>query len=389
MQMPTLLTSLRRSGRLPSIVVGLFVLAGLVGPLHLLMPARAKALAVLPPVAVGTSFSPLRAANLGLDYQAAFKQLETMHFRVIRLSAYWNEVDAFGYGDLDWLTAEAERSGQPIVLSVGMKGVGWPEFYIPPAAFTGPIPAAGHDVTQDPGLRDAAMKFVENTVVRYRHNRALYAWQIENEPFNRAGPSHWWISPAFVSDEIEATRSLDDRHRPVIVNAFGHFNLFFDQASNRDGLDLRSLLGFEGDSAEKQSLSVLNQGDILGLDVYTGIGYQLMGGNHLSRAGSDWPEQIAHWRTVARVQGKQAWITEAQAEPWEASMTTFANPKSVSPAAIRTMFGALKDGGYSTILLWGSEYWLWRAASGDTQWIDTVQSILHSEARAPSLTLVT
>jgi len=118
MQMPTLLTTLRRSGRLPSIVVGLFVLAGLVGPLHLLMPARAKAHAVLPPVAVGTSFSPLRAANLGLDYQAAFKRLETMHFRVIRLSAYWNEVDAFGYGDLDWLTAEAERSGQPIVLSV-------------------------------------------------------------------------------------------------------------------------------------------------------------------------------------------------------------------------------------------------------------------------------
>jgi hypothetical protein len=175
----------------------------------------------------------------------------------------------------------------------------------------------------------------------------------------------------------------------VIVNAFGHFNLFFDQASNRDGLDLRSLLGFEGDSAEKESLSVLNQGDILGLDVYTGIGYQLMGGNHLSRAGSDWPEQIARWRTVARAQGKQAWITEAQAEPWEASVTTFANPKSVSPAAIRTMFGALKDGGYSTILLWGSEYWLWRAASGDSQWIDTVQSILHSEARAPSLTLVT
>ena len=385
--MSTLLSTLRRSGRLPSLALALLVLFGLFGPLHLLGPARAKAHMVVAPVEVGTSFSPLRAAYLGLDYQTAFKQLEAMHFRVIRLSAYWNEVDTYGYDELDWLTAEAERSGQPIVLSVGMKGLGWPEFYIPSSAFSGTLPADGHDVTQDLGLGNAALKFVENTVVRYRHNRALFAWQIENEPFNKAGPSHWWISPSFVSDEIEATRSLDDRHRPVIVNAFGHFNLFFDQASNRDGLDVRSLLGFEGNSAEKESLSVLDRGDILGLDVYTGIGYQFMGGSHLSHAGSDWPEQMAHWRTVARAQGKQAWITEAQAEPWEASTTTYADPKSVSPRAIRAMFTSLKDSGFSTILLWGSEYWLWRQAAGDSQWIDTVQSILHSEARAPSLAL--
>lgn len=385
--MPSLLSTLRRSGRLPSLALVLLVALGLFGPLHLFGPTRAKARMILPPVAVGTSFSPLRATALGLDYQAAFRQLEGMHFRVIRLSAYWNEVDAYGYDELDWLTAEAERTGQPIVLSVGMKGLGWPEFYVPSSVFTDGVPAEGRDVTLDPGLRTTALEFVENTVVRYRHNRALYAWQIENEPFNRAGPSHWWISPAFVSDEIEAARSLDDRHRPVIVNAFGHFNLFFDQASNRNGLDVRSLLGFEGDSAEKESLAVLARGDILGLDVYTGIGYRFMGGNYLSHAGSDWPDQVAHWRSLAQAQGKQAWITEAQAEPWEASMATFANPKSVSPEAIRTMFGSLKDAGYSTVLLWGSEYWLWRAANGDTQWIDTVQSILHSEARAPSLSL--
>lgn len=385
--MSSLLSTLRQSGRLPSLVLALLIAFALFGPLHAFAPTRAKAHVALAPTAVGTSFSPLRATSLGLDYQVAFQQLETMHFRVIRLSAYWNEIDTFGYDELDWLMAEAERTGQPIVLSVGMKGLGWPEFYVPSSAWSGPVPAAGHDVSQDEGLRNSAMQFVEDTVARYRHNRALYAWQIENEPFNRAGPSHWWISPALVSDEIDAARSLDDRHRPVIVNAFGHFNLFFDQASNRDGLDLRSLLGFEGNSAEKESLAVLARGDILGLDVYTGIGYQFMGGNHLSHAGSDWPDQVARWRTLAVSQGKQAWITEAQAEPWEASLASFSDPKSVSPQSIRTMFGALKDAGYSTVLLWGSEYWLWRAASGDTRWLDTVQSILHSEARAPALSL--
>ena len=385
--MNSLLLTLRRSGRLPSVALALVAAVVLFGPLHLFGPTRAKAHVVLPPAAVGTSFSPRRATSLGLDYQAAFRQLEGMHFRVIRLSAYWSEVDAYGYDDLDWLMAEAERTGQPVVLSVGMKGLGWPEFYVPPAVWAGPVPGDGRDVTQDEGLRAAAMTFVEETVVRYRHNRVLYAWQIENEPFNRAGPSHWWISPAFVSDEIESARSFDDRHRPIIVNAFGHFNLFFDQASNRNGLDLRGLLGFDGDSAEKEGLAVLQQGDILGLDVYTGIGYRFMGGNHLSHAGPDWPDQVARWRALAQAQGKQAWITEAQAEPWEASLSTITEPKSVSPQAIRTMFGSLKDAGYGTILLWGSEYWLWRAVNGDTRWIDTVQSILHSEARAPVLSL--
>src|SRR5262245_14235303 len=113
-------------------------------------PPRADA-----PVAVGASFSPERALATGLDDLVAFRRLEAMRFAVIRLAVSWDVVDSGGYGHLDRLVAEAERSGQPLVLSVGMKAPGWPEFYVPAR-----LAAAGPD---DPWLRAAALGHVRRT----------------------------------------------------------------------------------------------------------------------------------------------------------------------------------------------------------------------------------
>jgi hypothetical protein len=347
-----------------------------------LAPARVKAQDVPAPVQVGTSFSPRHAEELGLDYRDAFKRLEAMHFRVIRMSAYWDEVEAEGYGRLDWLMGEALQARQPVVLSVGMKGLGWPEFYIPPAYEPADL-SSGSDVAQERSLTYPALAFVRETVKRYRSNVAVLAWQVENEPFNRAGPHRWYIDPAFVREEAATVRALD--WRPVIVNVFGHFNMLFDQASSRRGLDFRSLLGFDADQAERDSLGVLAPGDILGLDVYTGIGYSFLGQEHVSHAGSDWSDQVGRWRDFAQRQRTQAWITEAQAEPWEASSRSYAAPRSFAPDEVGKVFAELKDEGYTTILLWGSEYWLWRADAGDPRWLQAVTRILRDEARSRAL----
>jgi hypothetical protein len=374
--------------RVQALAIALIVPFLAVAPLHLLAPATAKAHGVVSPVQVGTSFSPQRAAYLGLDYRSAFKRLEALHFRVIRLSAYWDQIDQDGYGQLDWLMTEARRTGQPVALTVGMKALGWPEFFIPASVMPAAGLSQGQDVASDTSLRDATMSFVEDTVLRYHDNPALIAWQIENEPFNRAGPQRLWIDAEFLRDEITSVRQLDGHHRPVIVNVFSHFNLVFDQASARQGFDLRQWLGFEADSAEKDGLSVLNQGDVLGLDVYTAIGYRFLGQDHMSNADSDWPDRLARVRDLVRKQGKQAWITEAQAEPWEPAANSYAAPKSTSPQAIRSIFANLKDAGFSTILFWGSEYWLWRQDQGDPRWVDTIKTILRGESKAPAMTLV-
>src|ERR1700682_157371 len=358
-----------------------------VAPLHLFMPATAKAHGIAAPVQVRISCSPPRAANLGLDYKTAFKRLEALHFRVIRLSTYWDQVDREGYDQLDWLMHEARMSHQPIALTVGMKALGWPEFFIPASAVPVNGLHQGQDVASDSTFRGAALSFVADTVLRYRDNPALVAWQVENEPFNRAGPQRLWIDAEFLRDEIASVRQLDGHHRPLIVNAFSHFNLVFDQASARQGFDFRQWLGFDADSAERDGLSVLGRGDVLGLDVYTAIGYQFLGRDHMSHADGDWPDRLARVRELAHKQGKQAWITEAQAEPWESSNLNYANPKSTSPQAIRGIFDNLKDAGFSTVLFWGSEYWLWRADHGDSRWIETIKGILRDEARAPAIPL--
>jgi hypothetical protein len=376
---------LRRRVQAMAIVLLIPFLA--LAPLHLFAPATAKAHGVTGPVQVGISFNPHRAASMGLDYQKAFTRLEALHFRVIRLSAYWDQIDQEGYDQLDWLMNEAQRTGQPVALAVGMKGLGWPEFYIPASAMPAVGLLQGQDAASDASLRDATLAFVNETVRRYRDNSTLIAWQVENEPFNRAGPQRLWIDAGFLREEISSVRQLDGHHRPLIVNAFSHFNLILDQASARQGFDFRQFLGFEADSAERDGLSLLGKGDVLGLDVYTAIGYRFLGHDNVSRADGDWPDRLAKVRDLVRRQGKQAWITEAQAEPWETGANSDADPKSTSPQAIRSLFVNLKDAGFSTVLFWGSEYWLWQADRGDTRWIDTIKAILHGEARAPAMVL--
>src|SRR5947209_18896860 len=92
--------SLLRRRRVQSLAVILLVPFLAMAPLHLLMPATAKAHGVVGPVQVGISFSPSRAAYLGLDYQRAFTPLVAWRFPVIRLTAYCVETDRTGYGKL-------------------------------------------------------------------------------------------------------------------------------------------------------------------------------------------------------------------------------------------------------------------------------------------------
>ena len=346
-----------------------------------LTPHRAHARVVTGPVQVGVSFSQHRAWSLHLDSRATFQQLLDLHFRVIRLGVYWDDVAEDGYSETDWQLQQAAAAGQPIVLTVGMKSLGWPEYSIPPQY--APSVADGQDVSQDGTLRAGVLDFVTQAVERYRGYRNIVAWQVENEPFNPAGPHRWWIGRDLLLQESAAVRALDAR--PQIVNVFGHFNMQLDHASSRQHVTLGSLLGFESDSAERDSLTVLRPGDVLGEDVYTRIGYSFLGRDQVAQANEDWDDHVAKWHAIATGQGKGGWVTEMQAEPWEADRSTLASPKSFSPSDMQRMFHDLKGTGAQTVLLWGAEYWVWRAQNGDPTWLQAAQQIQRDEAKAPPI----
>jgi len=360
--------------RVAGLLLLLTLLLGLSAPLPLARIAPPRAQALRGPVEIGTTFSPRRAAAAGIDYQAGFRTLLAMGFRVIRLSAYWSEIDRDGYGELDWLMDEARRAGQPVVLTVGIKAVGWPEFYVPAEAFSR-TPGDGQDAAMDEVMRARALTYIEATVRRYREYPNLLAWQVENEPLNRTGPHRWWIDREFLRLEVERVTSLAPQV-PIIVNSFGHFNLILDRASAPSIFDLGVLLGFDSGGAERDILALLRPGDILGLDVYMKIGYRFLGSDHYTQAAADWPEQIGRWRAIAGGKHKRVWITEAQAEPW---MVSPDSRPSFSADRMERLFDDLKGEGFSTILLWGSEYWLASLERGDPSWMQTVEHLLQRE----------
>lgn len=321
-------------------------------------------------IRAGTSFSPRRCVRFGLDAEETFRDVLRRGFGIVRLSAHWDEIANNGYGELDALLDAARSAGQAILLTVGMKAIQWPEFYLP-LGVRPDTPRGGRIALHDP-VRPHVLSFVKETVARYRGRAEIEAWQVENEPFNRSGPEHWWIDPAFVRDEIAAVREGDER--PIVLNSFAHFNAAVDGESRpRHGVfGARRLI------PEKTILDLLGAGDVLGLDVYTAIGAMSEGMPVVRRADAGWADSAARWLRTARDRGRDAWVIEAQAEPWEPTHDTYAHPLSFAPRDLIANFERLAVGGFTTILLWGCEYWSWRAAAGDSRWLEAAAHVMRA-----------
>ena len=316
---------------------------------------------------LGTTFTRWRAESLGLDYRAAFERVCELGLGPIRLAASWREVAQFGLAHLDWLLAEAQARSQRVLLTVGMKAPGWPEFHLPEGLEPG-----------DPSVQRRALEHIASVVDRYRDRAVIDAWQIENEPFNRSGPRSLWIPRAVVRREAQLVRSRDPR--PIVITTFAHFDEGLDRTSSRHQSRWRRRLGF-AIPAECEALALLRPGDVLGTDVYRAIGWKdSAGAGKIGRAAEDQLEWVAHWRRIARQQGKRFWVTEAQAEPWEWQRLAQGDPITVQPASIVGLVSELTAAGIDTILLWGVEYWLWRQDQGDARWVETLKMLLPTLA---------
>jgi hypothetical protein len=306
-------------------------------------------------VRLGTSFSTRRCAALGLAPRSTFTRVLELGFGLIRVSAYWDQTCKDGYAALDWMLDAAHDARQAVLLTVGMKAIRWPEFYFP--ADLQPVPGRGGRIGVDSGLTQGVLAFISETVARYRDRSEVVAWQVENEPFNRSGPQRWWIEPRLVRREVNVVRDLDAR--PIVLNAFAHFDPRLDEESR----PRRGLFGMRRLEPEK---AILEVADILGLDVYTTIA------GHTSVP--DWAESAARWLSTAQQLRKTAWITESQAEPWESS--------SFSPDDMVAVAARLLRAGFSTILLWGCEHWFSQAAAGDASWLEAARLLsLQGSAR--------
>lgn len=334
---------------------------------------------------LGISFRPLQAAALGLEVRTALGELLPFPFQLIRLGAYWNQVEPqageFQTAELDWQIEAAERAGKEIILCVGpIKTFGYPEFFVPAPQLKQPF--AEHTLVRTamyPELLDAARAFITRIVERYKSHESIVAWQLEHDAVDPLGVEHSWrLAAGFVEEEVRELRSADST-RPIMMNGYlptslpVRFNQWWQTRDQGDSLALAQRLA-----------------DMVGIDYYPRHALVPVGKRTLYLDGSRaaWQKrrrkQLLVW---AQAHGKRLLISEGQAEPWE-TVTTPPNPQeqgmfSCLPEQMIHNYNAWlsesdpKTGLYA-YLFWGAEYWLLRKRGGDLSYLGAFERILEN-----------
>ncbi|MFH1836776.1 MAG: cellulase family glycosylhydrolase [Candidatus Omnitrophota bacterium] len=327
------------------------------------------------PLKIGTTFSQKECVKLGLNWEVAYRIILSENFDIVRICAYWDEIEKkenqYNYKDLNFKVKEAAARGTPVVLTIGMKGPRWPEYFIPEWLKEKIKLPSGSDVSKNALLRERALKFVRKTVTHYRNNKDIHFWEIENEPLNKAGDKDWFIGENFLKNEVNVVKESDEEKRPIIITTAVYPNKilrFIDRLLTRR------------DPIEK----CIEIGDIVGLNIYSAERYRLFGINMYFP--SDKKTRKEYFSSLAgkiKKAGKEVWVTELQAEPWDAEYSETQKGKTIpsgSPEKTKEMINELREAGINTFLLMGAEYWLYkRMKFGDMKWIDFVKDTLNQK----------
>lgn len=309
----------------------------------------------------GFSFSPLASIQAGRDPATDLgRLLDATEPDLVRLPVYWELVepspDDLDFDSIDNLLQVVERHNATsnmqtrVVLTVGARNFMFPELHEPTWAGDRSQPALG---ASQMGL--AYRSYFDASITRYRSSPLLYAWQVENEPFDtvlNASTGDDQISDDQVAWEVAEVHRLDPTHR-VAVTSYDAFHVTLDMIQAFAPVLLPVVGGGSGHPSE-----ALDAADIFGLDIYvdgpsvpyrdsTGIGLR-----------TQWKAQaLSFWADRAHSQGKEMWLAEMQAEPWNA--TGAFGPQDLVSAAIDYRQASL-----DVVLMWGVDTWL-----DDPQWM--------------------
>lgn len=276
----------------------------------------------------GVNFSQKQAIALGLDWKEAYAaMIDDLGAKSIKLATYWDLIEKqpgeYDFSDVDWQIQRAEDSGVNLLLAIGMKTPRWPECHIPEWA-----------KTQSKAEQQAEiLDFLRQIVTRYDNSPAIVIWQVENEPFFPFGECPW-VDKEFLRKEVALVKSLDAKHRPVVITDSGEGSLWIQAA---------------------------RIGDIAGTTMYKKV----------------WVRQLKiyftyffppnyYWRKAQIVQelfGKEVICVELQAEPWVPGLISDFSlqeqQKSMNLERLQKNIEFARSTGLKEFYLWGGEWWYW------------------------------
>jgi len=329
---------------------------------------------------LGISFRPRQVEAFGLEAKATLDSLLEYPFGLLRLGAYWNRIETgaseFDTQELDWQLAAAERAGKSVILSIGpIKNFGYPEYYVPKHVLERPLREGALVRPEDhASLLSAARRFISGIVARYRGRDSVVAWQLEHEAVDPLGLEHSWrLSCDFVESEL-ATLHEGDPSRPVVMNGFLPTSSLVRVSQGWRTRD-------QGDS-----LAVASRlADIVGLDYYPRNALFRLGPATVYADGSR-TKPPGELFAALQKRGRRWMVTEGQAEPWETA-TVPPNPPgqwmfSCGPNHLIENYNAAlswssPETPLHAYLFWGAEYWVLRARSGDSSYLDAFQRVLE------------
>lgn len=165
----------------------------------------------------GMTFSVLYAQELGLDWKVLYADmLSDLGVRKLRIPVYWSRVEAergtYVWDELDHQLRQAGEHDASVILAIGRRVPRWPECHIPDWA--------QHESWED--QKKDQLAFMQSVVERYRADKSVIMWQVENEPYLPvfAEEACGALDEVFLEAEIALVRSLDTR--PILTTDSGN-----------------------------------------------------------------------------------------------------------------------------------------------------------------------
>ncbi|HBT81606.1 hypothetical protein A2757_02705 [Candidatus Giovannonibacteria bacterium RIFCSPHIGHO2_01_FULL_48_47] len=287
--------------------------------------------------AFGVTYIDWISDKYGMDKREVFLAiLDDLKVKRIRLPIYWNKTeaidDSYDFKEIDWQLEEAEKRGAEVILAIGRKLPRWPECHQPGWIL---------DKKDEGYEKKELLEFSEVVVKKYREHPALYAWQVENEPFLPFGENCQLLGGEFLDKEISLVRKIDPEH-PIIITDSGELSFW---------------------------VKAVKRADIFGTTIYRTVWNENLG-------YFTYPLPPAFFRVKRAlieffVGNKPMLVSELQAEPWgpyeNYEYELFTIEEQLSHFNIETFREHIeyaKRTGFDEFYLWGVEWWYWLKING-------------------------
>jgi hypothetical protein len=336
--------SLKHAGIIFLLVIVLFVTA-----FYLLTLYWGKTHPPAGNIKYGITFSQLAAEHLNLDWKKTYLGiLDGLNVKYLRLGSYWTVIEKaegqYDFEDTDFLIKEAEKRNAQVVLTLGVKQPRWPECHIPTWA---------RQLSKE-DRQGKVLNLIQAVVERYKNSRAIYAWQVENEPFLYPfGEDCYPPDINFLKQEIAQVRALDNR--PIIISDSGELTSW-----NR-----------------QMALS-----DIFGTTLYRTVWNPVTHYFRYPVTPGFYSLKSDFFRYFFGPNNQKTIILELQSEPWipdnNPVTTPFEEQVKIFPVSeMEETVDFANDTGFDEIYLWGGEWWYFMKEKGYPQYWDYAKTLFN------------